>query len=369
MDSSIHTRSYQDPSMTYDTVLSSYTTSYPEGGFLMKKGKGEPIKDLCMQYLETDWEYTKRLASHFETVVIPDFRAGGTKYYFGITSSGVEATINTHTYKAIRDNDEYQFKKGWGLSISELDATYFSLWRYRDVYSLGSQIVLNGKPVYIHKIETILENEELLHTYHMKTLRGFDVPKVYNNKSVGVSFYGTILDVKKDIVQVTLKNDENKDGCGVRWFPYATPYSTDDGTGFYAMPEIGDDVRMYIPTEDEAGAYVISATHLESSASDERVNPDYKSIMNKYHKEILFTPTSLIITNNNGMSIQLLDDEGIKIISDKEIHIKSEDIVNIVSTQENISVIAPEEVLFEQSETKSQLKDNIAFNGAQVHLD
>lgn len=48
------------------------------------------------------------------------------------------------------------------------------------------------------------------------------------------------------------------------------------------MPEIGDTVRFYVPNYDEPEAYVISSTHLQSSAPDERVNPDYKSIMNKF---------------------------------------------------------------------------------------
>lgn len=59
------------------------------------------------------------------------------------------------------------------------------------------------------------------------------------------------------------------------------------------MPEINDRVRLYVPTEDEAQAYVISSTHLEVKEENKnkdigdnrRVNPDYKSIMNKQGKE------------------------------------------------------------------------------------
>ena len=48
---------------------------------------------------------------------------------------------------------------------------------------------------------------------------------------------------------------------GARWFPYATVYSSGDGTGWYCMPEIGDKIRLYFPTEKEQDAYVISAYH------------------------------------------------------------------------------------------------------------
>jgi sRNA-binding carbon storage regulator CsrA len=368
MDSIPHTRSFQEPSMTYKTVLATYTNDYPDGAFIMRKGKGEEIKLLCMQYRETDWIYTKRLASHFNSVVVPEFTLGGVKYYFGMAKYGSPTVIESRTFKVVRDEKEYQHKKGMGVDISGLDCTYFLL-RSRDVYKLGDHIMLNDMPLFVSKIDTRMERAELYHTYYLKTLRGFNVPKVYNECAIGCSFYSKILEVKKDMVKISINDDENKSGCGTRWFPYSTVYSSPDGTGWYAMPEIGDDVRMYVPIEDEAECYVISATHLESSAADERVEPDNKSLMNKYHKEILFTPDSLIITNNNGMSVELLDGEGIKIVSDMDIHLKSEKDINIVSTQEDVSVIAPEEILFEQSEITTQLKENITFNGAQIHLD
>jgi len=368
MDSIPHTRSFQEPTMTYKEVLATYTNDYPGGGFIMRRGKGEQIKMLCMQYRECDWTYTVRIASHFNSVVIPEFKTGGVRYYFGMAKSGPTVVLDTKTFKVKKDEKEYQHKKGMGLDITGQDSTYYLL-RSRDVYKLGSHIMLNGMPLFVFKIETQLERAELYHTYYLKTLKGFDVPKIYNECSIGCSFYSKILEVKKDMVKISINDDENKAGCGTRWFPYSTVYSSPDGTGWYAMPEVGDDVRMYVPIEDEAECYVISATHLESSAADERVEPDNKSLMNKYHKEILFTPDSLIITNNNGMSIELLDGDGIKIVSDQDIHFKSEKDINIVSTQEDVLAIAPEEILFEQAEVTTQLKENITFDGAQIHMD
>ncbi|MCL1924632.1 MAG: hypothetical protein FWF50_03510 [Defluviitaleaceae bacterium] len=368
MDISLHTRTYQESSITYDEVLASYTNDYPSGSFIMKKGSGTPIKKLIMQYRETDWEYTKRLATHFNTPIIPDFKTGGTKYYFGITDSGSVKTIETRTYKVRKDIKEFQYKSKRGMDISEMDCIYYLL-RYRDVYCLGDNIILNKKPLYVSKIDTKLEGHELYHTYHLKTLSGFRVPRECNTGTIGASFYSKILDVRKDEVKISVNLDENKASCGTRWFPYSTPYSTPDGTGWYAMPEIGDDVRLYIPDEEEGGAYVISSTHLESSAGDERVNPDFKSIMNKYGKEVLFTPNSLTFTNNKGMSIQLLDEEGIKIISDKTIQIQSEESINIVSTQDVVTVLSPEKILLQQDEVITELKENISFEAAQVHID
>jgi len=213
MDVTEHIRSYQDPGMTYDTVLSSYTNNYPSGDFLMKKGNGTPINNLILQYRETDWNFTRRLASHFNTVLIPDYKTGGTKYYFGISDSGSVINIKTNSYRIMKDTEEYDFKSKNGLNIHELDTVYYIL-KERAIYNLGDCITLNGKPLYISKIKTTLEGSELYHYYHMKLLNGFGEIKHYNFNSIGSAFYANILSVEKDEVQISIQRDENAGGEG-----------------------------------------------------------------------------------------------------------------------------------------------------------
>jgi hypothetical protein len=135
------------------------------------------------------------------------------------------------------------------------------------------------------------------------------------------------------------------------------------------MPETGDSVRLYFPCENEGDAYTVSSTHLESSDTDERANPNYKSLMNKYNKEILFTPDSLIITNNAGMSVEILDDFGIKIISDKAINVSSEEAVNIASGSSTMQLIADKSIVLKQGGTIINLKDLAAITGTQVRIE
>ena len=63
------------------------------------------------------------------------------------------------------------------------------------------------------------------------------------------------------------------------------------------------------------------------------MNPDYKSFMNKQGKEVLLKPDSILITNNSGMSIELSDEEGISIISDKKIVFESEEAIELTSVK------------------------------------
>lgn len=369
MDTMPHIRSYQENSMQYKTVLSSFTKNYPNGQKIMTKGVTDTIEKFILQYRETDWEFTKRLATHFRTIVMPDCKTQGVKYFFGLPDLTEVPVIDTKFYAMEKRMDEYLCKKKNGLDgIRESDAIYYIIKR-RDIYELGGKVILNGRELFISEIRTELEGSELYHTYYLKSENGFKVPQAFNTRAIGASLYSKILATMKDVVQVSIDEDENKAGCGVRWFPYSTVYSTPDGTGWYCMPEIGDAVRVYVPKEDEPDAYVISSTHLEPSAGDERVNPDYKSIMNKQGKEILFTPTSLTITNNKGMSIELLDEEGIVIKSDKSIIIKADKAIQIASATDQLQTIAPEGIIMQQGETNLELYGNAAMKGDQIRLN
>lgn len=75
---------FQDQNMTYRELLKVKTSIYPNSNFIMTKGEGEELKKLIVQYGETDWEFIKRLASHFQTVVVPESTKKGNYFYFGV---------------------------------------------------------------------------------------------------------------------------------------------------------------------------------------------------------------------------------------------------------------------------------------------
>ena len=77
---------------------------------------------------------------------------------------------------------------------------------------------------------------------------------------IGASLDSTVTEVRGDVVRVSLRTDA-KSGAG-KWFSFSTVYSSPDGSGWYCMPEPGDEIRLYFPTEQEKHGYVISAVHL-----------------------------------------------------------------------------------------------------------
>ena len=309
-----------------------------------------------MQYNETDWAFSKRLASHFHTVLAADSYTEKPMYTFGVPEPGKTHVIDTNAYSVMKDMDR------------DGEATFFLIKR-REIFRLGERVTLNDKALTIYSIETNLEGSELYHTYHLTAATGFSSKEIFNEDLIGLSLNARVTAVQRASVQVSIQGDENSAHTGARWFPYSTPYSTPDGTGWYCMPEAGDEVRLYFSCEKESMAYVSSSVHLDSAAGDERVNPDFKSIMNKQKKEVLFTPGSLLLTNNAGMSIELSDAEGIKIVSDKAISIQSKKSVNITSATDKLEIQAPESIVLEQGGTQMMLQDKMFFKGAQLRLD
>ena len=83
MDRSKHIRTFQNEDITFSEVLNHCNESYINSDVILISGKGQQIPEFIVQYQESDWKFVKRLASYLNTVVVPDMKTGGVKYFFG----------------------------------------------------------------------------------------------------------------------------------------------------------------------------------------------------------------------------------------------------------------------------------------------
>lgn len=84
MDLNPHIRSFQDPSLTYGQVLNVLNEGYQGASVTMNVGKEEKIPGVILQYNETDWDFAKRMASRFNTVLVANNLSGRPFYDFGL---------------------------------------------------------------------------------------------------------------------------------------------------------------------------------------------------------------------------------------------------------------------------------------------
>lgn len=346
-----HIRTFQKESYTYREILEDCLE--PDGGkFIALEKQGEKAGRFLVQYEETDWQFAKRLAGYARTVIIPEYTVPGPKMYFGYRDIRVNEEIAADSYRLIQRNQ--------GNTSREYEIVS------REVYGLGDLVMFENREWVIGKAASSLKGQELEHVYTLLAKKDGLASVQCNGRIRGMSLKANVADVAGTKVRIGIQGDENKDRSGYRWFDFATVYSSPDGTGWYCMPEIGDEVRVAFPDGEEGNAYVSSCVHLEA---DGRTNPEEKSWKNKQGKEILFTPGALILRNNQGMSVELSDEQGIRIVSDKEIALCASGNISMNSQSGGIHMSASDSMVISQGGASISMKDAIRIGGGKIYMN
>jgi len=358
MDGSTHFRSFQNGGMTYEDVMRQINENYKQSGMIGKDCLNLTPCDFLLQYQETDWAFIKRIASYFRLVLTPSIVREGVLYHVG----------DAHYFRyELSPDTQYSVKKRLDqLAEQEVKSSLEYMVSVREVYELWDLLTFGRAGGYVYRIHSQYERGELIHTYYLCSLACMGTVRTFNERQAGCSFSATIKDVRQDMVQVTIDGDENSNQDTTRWFPYATGYSSPDGPAWYCMPEIGDQVRLQIPNRAEEDAYVISAVHMETGSA--RKNPEHKSFKTKYGKELLFTPGTIELTNNQGTSIKIIDGEGIQIVSDKDISITSGGNMTLSSESASLMIVGTESVDIRQGSAGLRLDDDVTFAGGKFRI-
>lgn len=355
MDQKQHIRIFQEEQKTYKKMYGVITRGYPQNGIISGKGAERAVKDLVVQYKETDWEFADRLAADSGEFLIPEVLTAGIRYFTKFPKRETVVLPETERY------GRYKKRLIQGMEKSAEALCFMS----REIHHMGDQVMVDGRPFCIFQIQSRLQHGELWHRYHLVPEEEQFPHKKPAEHIAGVSMLGTVKKVKRDKVCVELSEDEYKTSS-YRWFPFSTVYSSQDGTGWYCMPEEGNQVRLHFPDRDERNAYVISAVHLPTESG--RSDPDEKSFKNRYNKEIRFTPKKLLITNNAGSFIEMSDDHGIRIESDKDIHIRAKGQMAVVSEEQDVTLSAEDILRLRQKETSIKLSEDIILSGGEFRI-
>lgn len=445
MDLEKRIRAFQTPQRTYQSIFDTVMKGYFKGGCILTKGQDAITEEFIVQYQETDWEFIKRLASHLQTVIVPEVQTEGVKVYVGLPQRSKCIQSNTTSYKACKWIQDYLYKQQNQVEgLLEDDELCYEI-QEQEMMELGEQIELWGKKYYVVGTKSYLDGHQMWSNILLKRQKGVSVPKQYNDRIVGASMDGRIMEVQEAQVKIKL----SADGAGEekRWFPFSTVYSSPDGSGWYCMPEVGDEIRLYFPTIKEKHAYVISAVHLpvnegsfkaaptgassrggesrsggystgspetyshsasgsagysvmsaggystrragedtieeseiksmdiqggsnpkKNTGSKIRSNPNEKIILTETGKMVKLTPTQIHLSNGKGLDIILDDREGIMILSDKMVNIRSNEMVNIASGM-GVELVGMNKVQLSQGKSTIMLiEEKVRVRGAEIRM-
>lgn len=271
-------RTFQNNRKTYDSILEEINRQYSDVAAIAGQYGEKTAGEMAIQYHETDWAFLKRLASCIGGSLTAACHIRGIRYYWGMPELICHEVDIGSRYRIEMHMDDYLRKEGTGQKLFSADSLTCII-EDRQIYRIGERIRFLGQELIICRIKTQYRGGECIHTYYLRTPGGLAPVRLLLPEMAGASLAAVVTAVKQDMVQVQVREDANREEGNVRWFPYSTVYSSEDGTGWYCMPETGDEVRLHIPSGREEEAYVISAVHLKSETS--RQNPDHKSVKNR----------------------------------------------------------------------------------------
>ncbi len=368
MDEEKHLRSYQDTSIKYKQIYQQTNESYADNGIIFSSPLQEKVENLILQYDETDWAFLKRLASGQHQFLVPEAEEKGTKFFYGLPKGREFPFPENIKYSVGKNLSEYRNKKYGGLpQAAETDYLFYRLHQCREKHGIGDYATVEGRKFCVCRIQGSYAGGEMLFDYLLKQEGGLETAETWQKDMAGCSLDAVVTEVKEDKVKVEILEDENKDCKKEIWYPYATVYSTEDGTGWYCMPEPGDAVRLTVPGKKESEAFVTSSVHMETDSED-RKNPEVKILKNKHQKEVRFTSDSIILTNNQGTRIELTDSEGIHIISAHSVILEAAEDMTISSGSGSLLVAGASSVNLQQNKTSICLDSGISFTGGEMRV-
>lgn len=284
LDQQVESRSFQNVEKTYAEVIRQ-AAECAGGRTICEAGADCRIGKPIIQYEETAWEFSKRLASHLGTCVIADLETGGEYFWFGMRKGSLIPAFSEEEYELSICRRAYD---------SETEVSYDV--ESRDFYKIGDRTRFCNQEMIICKVFAFFENGELRFKYSLK--QNESLQTYYQNKFLGLGLTGTVIDTRQEQVKIALDID-NGDSTGdyfYDWYP-------DSGNALYAVPEKGTRILLYFGSQDEREGFALHS-FLEPTDND------YKSryLDTKEGNLMHLTEEDISFTNNRGHNVMLEDD-------------------------------------------------------------
>ncbi len=314
--------SYQDVELTYDQILEIVATRNSKAKYMQNVDRFRQIKFPIIQYEETDWDFVKRLASHFQTVVYPDMSNKEPAIQFGVRKGRQQ---NWEGMKILR----YGYGRSYYTSgihekrKSKRIAKYMECQSDR-FYRIGDFFYYQGCVYIIFQLGHKLVNGAISNTYILGINGMIQKIKYFNQAISGAQLRGTVKGRVGENVLMHLDIDSREQKL-FKW-----PFMPITGNLSYCMPEIGAKAILYFPTSDEADG-VVSCIVYESNANDnmDSQNREFKTV---YNKKICMYPQCMVFSGQVGQLL-LLDSMGIEIKSKVGINLCADKGISINGTK------------------------------------
>lgn len=315
------------------------------------------IEKMILQLNETSWEFIKRMASQFSASVFTDITAERPMITIGLPDAKATAVIQNGDFSCEFNAAQFDFVQSNpqlladGVNVVAEDFLTVELAGPFQYLQLGDVVQYDGKDYRVKALDgRFIADGSFRMTYTLIGENGFLVPKIAQKNLRGRIFRAQVKTVDKDKIQAHLVDiDAEYDNGSTMKFPFATPYSSADGSGWYVMPEVGDFVRIVFPSDNAGDAFAISSVNTAPLP-----NPKNKSLKAPGGRELLLTDKGIeIIAKHKETFIRLNMDDGISIVSEKDIVVNAGGNISF-EADGNIEMLAKKQIAVQSG--KSHVK-------------
>ncbi|NLP15074.1 MAG: hypothetical protein GX383_11510 [Clostridium sp.] len=361
MDLKLKKRSFQNKDMQYTELIDEVLKDYPGADFIDTAAKGKKLEKVFIQYDETDWEFLKRMASHFNVGLVPDAISDKPKFWFGIPEGGKGGNLEEFNYSVRKKIGDFRYSsENFIDEIDEQDFIYYEIQTDK-VFNIGDPIKFNDISLVVNECRAFIEGAVLRHEYVISPKKGLSQELILNEQLFRASEEGKIIEIKEDNVRIHLDIDKEQKKEEAFWFPYSTFYTTEGNTGWYCMPELDDKVKLYFPSNKEEEGIVMNSIRRRTKSGDKIDDPDVKYFRTKFKKEKRFSEKELVFSaDDDKVYIKLNEDDGIEIYSKSEIKIEDENDIQIKGDTVDIKAKGNIEIACNQG--------SIKLDGTTTHI-
>ena len=360
------TCSFQKLTDKYEEVLK--TAVKESGGKVQLKVTDKAIEKMIVRLNETSWQFIKRMASHFNAMIFTDITAEKPLLTIGLPESKKTVEISESQVNYNFDDGHFQFFNAnpnlmaKGTKIISEDFASVNVTGLFQYLNIADTVKLNKKEYRVKSLHFQFVENLLVANYTLVGKTAFFVPIEFQKNIYGRIFRAQVKKVEKDKIQAHLIDVDEKYSEGTTWFPFATAYSSADGSGWYVMPEIDDYVRILFPSLDTADAFAISS--INTAPLKEPKNKSFKA---PGGREILLTDKGVeIIAEHQKTFIQLDKDKGINIVSAKDIQIHADGNVSF-DAKGKIQMVSQKEITAQSGQSHVKILSNqIDMGGSNI---
>ena len=357
--------SFQKLDAQYLDVL---TPAYKDSkGKVQFKATDKAIEKMIIRLNETAWEFTKRMASQFNAMVFTDITAETPLINIGLPEPkqtvemeplSLKYNFMDNNYQVFNSNPDI-LAKGTKIIKEDFSSLRVSSYQFLNV---ADSVKINKKEYFVKSVEARFEENLLKANYELIGKTAFVVPIIKHWAIRGRIFRAQVKKVEKDKVQAHLIDIDEKYEEGTMWFPFATVYSSGDGSGWYVMPEVDDYIRILIPSEEAGEAFAMSS--INTAPLKEPKNKSFKA---PDGREILLTDKGVEIIAEHQKTFIMLDKSGgINVVSSKDIQVHADGNISFEANGK-VQIVAQKEIAIQSGQSHVKILNNqIDMGGSNI---